>query len=92
MAPLAPGLFSTTMLRGMCVRAASAKARATPSVPPPGWNGTISSICRLGKSAATAGPPNNASAAIAAAPRARTRRRILCSLILSPLLFGLVLW
>lgn len=50
MEPLAPGLLTMMKLCVVCLRVASAKERASASVPPPGWNGTTSSIGLVGKS------------------------------------------
>ena len=52
MAPFAPGLFSTTMLRPSAALARSATSRATKSVVPPGAKATIIRIGRAAESSA----------------------------------------
>jgi hypothetical protein len=47
-APLAPGLLTMTIDCGRWLLAASAKARAIMSVPPPAANGTTSSMGLVG--------------------------------------------
>src|SRR3979490_793926 len=66
MAPLAPGLFSTTMFCPSEAFALSASCRATKSVVPPAAKATTSRIGRFGESCAAA-PPAARTAASAAA-------------------------
>src|SRR5512144_2148605 len=81
MVPPAPALFSTITGCPSSAEIPCATARATPSVPPPGGNGTINLIGWVGHDCAPAVPAAQASA------RARaetTRRRWLMALLLVP--------
>jgi hypothetical protein len=55
MTPLAPGRLSTTTCWPSAAESLAATIRAIVSLPPPGGNGTIMVMVRLGKSWARAG-------------------------------------
>ena len=55
MTPLAPGRLSTTTCWPSAAESLAATIRAIVSLPPPGGNGTIMVMVRLGKSWAAAG-------------------------------------
>src|SRR5574339_376943 len=79
MVPPAPALFSTTTGCPSSVESPCATARATPSVPPPGGNGTINLIGWVGHDWAPAVPAAKASARAQA--EISCRRWIMASLL-----------